>query len=143
MNTKKKSILVAFIALVVVVVSIIVVPTLGQDKHSKEIQIVIKEGEKTIFDDTVGTDAGMLSDLLKEMKKDSVIKLEYKQSTYGMFITGMGVDKLVENDDAAGKYWGYTSDNNKQCKEANFCDAADALKIEDKDAFVFTYESYQ
>jgi hypothetical protein len=134
---KNKKIVVALIALVVVIGGIFAYRMMGQDKGDKDIQIVIKADDKTLYDETVDTDAGTLGDLLIEMEKDGDIKLEYETSGYGMFITGMGSDKLYSNDDSASKYWIYSSDNNKQCVDAGYCDAADALKIKDGDAFVF------
>ena len=134
---KNKKIVVALIALILVISGIFVYRMLGQDKGDKDISIVIKVEDTTLYDKTVDTDAGTLADLLKEMEKNKEIKLEYEGGGYGMFITGLGSDKLYTNDESASKYWVYNSDNNKQCIDAGYCDGADDLKIKDGDSFVF------
>ena len=134
---KNKKIVVALIALILVISGIFVYRMLGQDKGDKDISIVIKVEDTTLYDKTVDTDAGTLADLLKEMEKNKEIKLEYEGGGYGMFITGLGSDKLYTNNESASKYWVYNSDNNKQCIDAGYCDGADDLKIKDGDSFVF------
>lgn len=76
------------------------------------------------------------------MKENKEIVLEYEDSTYGMYIKGMGKDKLHKEDVSASKYWVYDSENNKSCKEADLCDSANKLAIEDNDVFVFTLKSF-
>lgn len=137
MKKKTKQIVVAMVLLAIVVVGIFVYRQVGQDKGAKEITIIIKVDTKEIYKDSIDTDAATLAALLKEMKEDKDIKLEYKNEAFGMYITGMGIDKLYKEDPKNNKYWIYTSNNNKQCVDAGFCDAADDLKIKDKDEFVF------
>jgi len=134
---KNKKIVVALVALVFVISGIFVYRKMGQDKGDKEVQIIMKVENNTIYDKTVDTNAGTLADLLKEMKEDKEIQMEYEDSGFGMFITGLGSDEIYSNDESASKYWVYNSSNNKQCVEAGFCDSADSLKIQDKDVFEF------
>lgn len=143
MNFKLKCIIGALVALLVVVVTINVIPMIGQDQGDKVIHVILKDGEEIIYDEEIRTDAALLSDVLKEMKEDKEIKLTYTDSAFGMFITEMGVSKTLANDDATQTYWTFDSKNNKQCKEASFCDAADKLKVNDKDKFVFSYSKYE
>lgn len=139
MNKKVKSIIVAAILLAVLVGGFYIYQNVGGSNKDKTIEILIKDQKnKTIFNDKVDTNAKKLSTLLKEMKKDKKIKLDYEEGAYGMFITGMGVNTLLENDAAKSLYWVYSSDNNKSCVKAGFCDAANILKIADEDKFVFT-----
>ena len=116
--------------------------TLG-NHDSKVIQITIQNEDDVIYDKQVETNSATLGELLEEMKKQKEILLESEQSTYGMYITGMGVDELYVQDEASGKYWTYDSENNAQCVKNSFCDAADVLVIEDKDHFTFTLEAYE
>lgn len=143
MNQKTKRIVVALVALIVVAIAVTFgMKSFGGTKGDKEIQIKIVADGKTLFDEKVNTDAEKLSELLDELKESDTIQYKSKQSTYGTYIVGMGGEKLVKEDTTAGKFWVYNSDNNKQCKEAGFCDAADALNINDQDKFVFTLEAF-
>lgn len=143
MKSKTKQILGALIALAVVVGAMFAWRTLSQDHGEKNIHIQIIVDAKNIYDDTVDTDAGTLADLLKEMQADGKIQIAYSQSTYGMYIQGIGVDQLFNEEPANGKYWVYSSENNAQCLENNFCDAADLLMIEDGDEFVFELTAFE
>lgn len=144
MNKKTKSIIAALVVLVLLVGGIYAYQNLGGDPKDKTVEVIIKNAKgKEIFNEKVGTNAKKLSTLLKEMKKDKKIKLKYENSTYGMYITGMGSDKLISQDIEKGLYWMYTSDNNKSCVEAGYCDGADTLKIADKDTFVFALSNGQ
>ncbi|MDF9824046.1 hypothetical protein M2475_000440 [Breznakia sp. PF5-3] len=134
---KTKQIVVAAIALIVVVAGIFLYQQLGQDKGDKEIHIMIKADGKTLYKESVDTDAGTLADLLKELEQEGEIKLDYEDQSYGMYIKGMGKNKLYKENPKANKYWVYSSENNKSCIEAGYCDAANALKITDQDYFVF------
>lgn len=139
MNKKVKSILVAAILLVAIFGGLYIYQNVGGSSKDKTIEVLIKDNkDKTIFNEKVETNAKKLSNLLKEMKKDKKIKLDYEDGAYGMFITGMGVNTLLENDATKSLYWVYTSDNNKSCVKAGYCDAANTLKIADEDKFVFT-----
>ena len=143
MNQKTKRIIIAIVALVVVIgAATLGMQYFGVNKGDKEIQIKIVANGKTVYNETVDTDAEKLSQLLNEMKEDNDIKYESQKSTYGTYIVGLGKDKLIKEDKSANKFWVFSSDNNKQCKEAGFCDAADALNIADGDSFVFTLEAF-
>lgn len=135
---KRKQILGGLIALVIVLAGIFGWRYLNQDHGSKELHIEMQVDGEVVFDDTVRTDQGTLADLLKEMAENGVIQLEYSNSSYGMYIQGLGKDTLYKEDPKAGKYWNYSSENNKQCAKNDFCDAADSLMIEDGDYFIFT-----
>lgn len=140
---KRKQIFGGIIALVIVVAGIFCWRYMNGDHGDKELQIEIQVDGEVIFDEAVKTNQGTLADLLKEMDTNGVIQLVYSNSTYGMYIQGMGKDQLYMEDTSASKYWNYSSKNNKQCAKNNFCDAADSLMIEDGDAFVFTLEAFK
>ncbi|OCN05642.1 hypothetical protein A4S06_07990 [Erysipelotrichaceae bacterium MTC7] len=142
MNKKTKLIIAAVVLLIAVVGGVYGFRQLNQDKNDKAIEVIIMVDDKKVFDETVDTNAGTLADLLKEMKEDKDIKLNYENSEYGMYITGMGKDKLYKEDKAKNKFWTFTSDTNKQCTEADFCPGADDLKIANEDTFVFTLVSF-
>lgn len=135
---RRKQILGGFIALVIVLVSLFGWRYVSQDHGDKEIRIEIQVDGEVIFDENIETNQGTLADLLKEMQEKETILLDYSNSTYGMYIQGMGVNELYKEDASANKYWNYSSENNKQCAKNNFCDAADSLMIEDGDYFIFT-----
>ena len=134
---KSKSIVLGVVALLVVMAGIYIYPKLTQNEGEKKIEIVIiVEGEK-IIEKEVRTNTVNLKELLLELEQKEVIILKYEESNYGMFVTGLGVDKLYEQDANNGIYWMYTSTNNKQCIAAGYCDGADFLNIDDGDSFEF------
>lgn len=142
MNKKTKRLGIAFLGLILVLGLVYAgAKNLGDDTD-KTIQVIIKDDGKTLYDEKVDTNAKVLKDLLLEMEEDGKIVLEYEDSTYGMYITGMGKDKLHKEDAAAQKYWTYSSENNRSCQEASFCDSAEKLVIEDENIFVFTLMSF-
>lgn len=143
MNTKNKRILGAFLVLVCLIGGINLYNRSKGTKDLKEIQIQIEVDHEIIFSETVETEAALLSDCLKEMSDKHQIVLQYENSAYGMYITGMGKDTLFEQDAAAGRYWVYDSDNNKQCKASEYCDALDSLAIEDQDSFMFSLNAFE
>ncbi len=113
----------------------------------------VEEGEKTITisiydgDEEIGTieevtDGEYLSEVLLEMVDEEDIVLEYEDSDYGMFITGLGIDELIEQDESSSKYWTYTSENNRSCVDAGYCTGASELPVYDGDEFVFTLITY-
>jgi hypothetical protein len=57
---------------------------------------------------------------------------------YGSLITSIAG---VAQDSANGPWWVYESDNNAQCVEAGYCDAASSLKVSDGDNFTFNLTS--
>lgn len=143
MSKKTKQILAGIVALILVFAAYFGWRNMQQDHGRKAIHLEIIAEDTVIFDETVNTETGTLADLLREMESAGTIQLAYSQSSYGMYIQGMGLDTLYEEDPAKGLYWTYTSDNNAQCLQNNFCDAADSLMIEDGDHFVFTLTRFE
>lgn len=137
LSTKMKQIAVAVVAIAVVLVGTFAYRELRQDNNQKEITITIIQGDDELFNQVVTTNAGTLADLLKEMKADGSIQLEYTTSAFGMYIIGMGVDTLYSEEPANNIYWVYSSPNNKQCVSDGYCDAVDALAIRNHDIFIF------
>lgn len=112
----------------------------GEKEVSVEI-IVIEEEEKVIINQTVNTDAEMLSSLLEEMDEADYFTLHLggeKTDQYGRFLVGF--NEYVTEDMSVGPWWSYTSDNNKDCVEAGFCSGVDMAPIYDGDNFVFTFD---
>ncbi len=110
------------------------------DKH---IQIIIEDNEKNVvYDEKVGTNAENLRNLLIEMDENEDIELAYEDGTYGMYITGLGADTLIEEDGVKKLFWTYSSENNEVCVSTQYCPAADSLTIEDGDIFVFSLSAY-
>lgn len=139
MKENRNRIIVAIIALIVLVGAIFFVNYKKGNDFDKTIQIKIVDDQgDVLFDEAVETNAGTLADVLKEMKEEDKIKLEYKNSDWGMYITGMGKDKLIQQNEKKQLYWVYDSKNNTSCVEDGFCSAADSLEIADQDEFVFT-----
>lgn len=142
-NKKAKRIVVGFLILAIAVTGWnLYRQSLGNDK-SKVIGIKLISDDKTIYKENIRTNAKKLSDLLKELKKSKKIKLTYINSTYGMYITGMGKSKLIMENPNKNLYWQYSSVNNKTCKKAGICPGEDSLKINDGDKFVFKLEKYE
>jgi len=135
---KTKSIILALLCLLVVMAGIYFYPKLTQNEGVKKIGIVIIVEGEVIYEKEVRTDTVNLKELLLELAEKHEIVLKYENSTYGMFITGMGVNTLYEVDASKGVYWVYTSENNKQCVAADYCDGADFLNIADGDRFEFS-----
>lgn len=136
--SKTKKIIIAVSLLIVLIGGYALYQKNRGDDSSKHIHVILQNKDTVIYDKEVKTNASKLSELLIEMKENKEIQLAYENSAYGMYITGMGVDELYKNDEAASLYWVYDSKNNAQCQENTYCDAADSLVIEDKDEFVFT-----
>jgi len=88
---------------------------------------------------TVKSNAELLSELLLELKSsDFEVTLSGSASDpYGRSIETLG-DYTTE-DWAAGPWWVYDSDNNKECLEAGYCTGVDFLPIHDGDIFTFTF----
>lgn len=143
MSLKNKRILGAFLVLICLIGGIFAYNRSKGNDESKEITIQIVVDNQMIADETVKTNAGLLFDCLKEMNENKDIVVEYENGAYGAFITGMGKDTLIQQDASAGKYWVYDSENNKQCKASEYCDAMESLVIEDGDIFVFTLSSFE
>ncbi len=143
MKAKTKQILMGLIALGIVVACIFGWRMMSQDKGDKTITITIVVDNDTIYSEDVSTNSSTLADLLKELQEAKEIQLTYSNSTYGMYIQGMGTEELYLEDSAASKYWTYDSSNNAQCVKNKFCAAADQLTIADGDQFIFTLKPYE
>lgn len=103
--------------------------------------VIIDDTEKVYLEKTVNTDAEMLSSLLEEMDEADYFKLHLggnKTDQYGRFL--IGFDDYVTEDMNVGPWWGYNSENNKDCVEAGFCSGVDMAPIYDGDDFVFTLD---
>ena len=139
MKQNKNRVIVALIVLVVVIGAMVFVNSNKGNDFDKVIHIqIVDEEENVLLNEPFGTNAGTLAEALKEWEEKDYIELAYENSEYGMFITGLGKEELVEQDESKGLYWMYSSDNNKACVADGFCSAADSLEIADDDSFVFT-----
>ena len=96
-----------------------------------------------LLDEAFGTNAGTLAEALKEWEENDQIELEYENSEFGMFITGLGKDEAIQQNEKEQLYWTYDSKNNKSCVADGYCSAANSLEIEDEDSFVFTLSKMQ
>lgn len=67
----------------------------GNDENDKKINIVI-----TLMDNEqlVTTEKAYLGDVLKDLKAEGLIQLEYQDSTFGMFITSINGLTLKSNE---------------------------------------------
>ncbi|MDO4467884.1 MAG: hypothetical protein Q4C49_12925 [Bacillota bacterium] len=143
---KKNAIIKVLVALVVCAAAIFGIKTITAPKvveGSKEITITLENQGEKIGTVTTRTDAELLSELLIELQTKKEIQFQYSDSAYGMYITGLGIQELVEEDAEKQLYWTYTSDNNKACLATGYgCDAASAVAIEDGDAFVFSLSKF-
>lgn len=140
---KKLRLGLAFLALVLVLVGVNVYRSNIGDDSSKYISIVIQDLDGTrVYEESVGTNAATLSELLIEMEANDEIEFVYEDSDYGMYITGMGADTLIEASDSEQTAWTFASDNNSVCVAAGWCPAASDLEIFDEDAFVFSLITY-
>ncbi|TDW26313.1 uncharacterized protein DUF4430 [Breznakia blatticola] len=143
MNKKTKLIVGALVLLLAVVGGIYGYRELNKDDSKKTVQVVIVADDKEVFNEQVKTNASSLADLLKELKDEKTIKLDYTNSDYGMYITGMGGSKMYKEDKTANTFWTYTSDTNEQCTKADFCPSAEDLNIVDNDSFTFTLMAFE
>lgn len=137
MTKKIRHILIAILLLVVIIGGYGWYQNRNLNTGSKTIELVIQVDGSTIYTDQVNTDAARLGDLLTELSQNGDIMLEVEDSSYGRFITGMGEEELYSQDEQAGRYWTYTSDNNATCVADGYCSGIDSLDIQDGDRFVF------
>lgn len=135
MNKKSKHVLLATIVLVVVAATSLWVRQSGGNREDKSIDIKMIVNKQVIYHEQVDTKAKTLMELLKQLQQQQVIQLTYQTTPTGSFITGIGINKLYTSNKEQA--WVFDSKNNKQCKQAGFCDAMDNLKIYDQDIFVF------
>lgn len=142
----KNTIIKVLVALVVCAAAFFGIKAINKpavSQGSKEITIKIEDQGKEIGTVTAKTDAELLSDFLIELQKNGQLQLEYSDTEYGMYISGLGVKELVSEDKDGGLYWVYSSDNNKACQATGYgCDAASAVAIEDGDAFDFALTKF-
>lgn len=117
--------------------------SLQKDDSNKQITIIIKDGDKEILNQTYSTNGTYLKDLLLELVDQNAILLQYQDSEYGMYITGLGTDELLLENPQKGMYWTYNSENNVSCVSDGYCQAASLLKIDDGDIFSFELISYE
>ena len=144
MKENKNRIIVALIALVVVMGTIFFVNSNKGNDFDKTIHLEIVDDQgNVVLNEPMGTNAGTLAEALKEWDEKEYIELEYEDSEYGMFITGLGKTEAIEQNESKGLYWMYTSENNKACVADGFCTGADSLEIADEDSFVFTLSMMQ
>lgn len=131
---KKKGIILGVIAILVVVVVLAVnslTPKTQEGLKNITIKIVDQMNDEVLYDGSIDTESETLGEML--VSEDD-LKVKGESGQYGFFISSMmGVDA---HDDA---FWVFESDNNKSCgeAEAGFCPAADAVVLEDGDAFLF------
>ena len=144
----KKSIKIV-IALMVGMILIWGISTLNKPKKQigdKTIYIQIldcrEDDQKEILNTSFRTDTTLLSDFLIELKDHQEIQLTYENSDFGMFITGMGKDELIMQDQQEGCYWSYDSLNNSMCVKDTYCTSASSLTIEDGNEFIFIIRRY-
>lgn len=142
---KKKVILVvgALLVLVLVIFGFNSYQKSLGDDSSKNINIKIQTSENVILNEKFKTNAKTLEELLIELNQNKNIILEYQDSEYGMYITGLGKDELFKENPSEGLYWTFESSNNKVCLENEFCPAASSLEIADGDEFSFNLISYE
>lgn len=103
--------------------------------------VIIDETEEVYFEETVNTDAEMLSSLLEEMDEADYFELHLggeKTDQYGRFL--IGFDDYETEDMNVGPWWGYTSETNKDCVAAGFCSGVDMAPVYDGDTFTFTLD---
>lgn len=109
---------------------------------SKTITVELYVGGELAGSFEAKTDAEYLGDFLKECVEKGTLKMEYQDSQYGMYITGLGTNELYAQDESAGLYWVYESPDNHACQLAGYCDAANLVPIEDGNHFVFNLASF-
>lgn len=138
MNKTIIKVLVALVACAIIVFAFKAMNKPEVEAGEKTLTIKIVDGDKEVATITENTDAELLADVLTEMAEEKDIVLEYQDSEYGMYITGLGVDELLTEAPSENKYWMYNSENNRSCKEAGFCTGASELPVYDGDEFEFT-----
>lgn len=142
MNKKMIRLLIAVAAFIVVAGSVYFVKK--GDQERKTVHIVVQVESEKIIDEEVTTNSATLADLLLEMAEQKKIQLIYSESTYGMYIQGLGTSETVYMEDGAKNlYWNYESVNNETCVQSGFCPAAEQLPLADGDEFVFDLSVYE
>ena len=111
----------------------------------KDLQLIIEVQEedgsmKVIFDQTVQTETEILADFLLELNDYEKLQIGLTGNAsdpYGRSLTAINGYETI--DWASGPWWLYDSENNIECKEAEFCPGIDNCPIYDEDVFVFSY----
>ena len=97
---------------------------------------------KTIFDQSVKTDAEYLADLLLELNDNSVLSVTLAGEAtdpYGRSL--IAINNIEITNWEAGPWWLYNSDNNPDCVAVGYCSGIDSCPVYDGDVFVFSYTS--
>lgn len=142
---KKTSIvIIAVVILLGVIAGRVFLTETSKETGAKEVSVkIVDQDENILLDKTFNTDTETLEEFLIELKDNNDIALEYEDSTYGMYITGMGAEDVVSEDEAKSLYWMFTSDTNEDCvKNDRYCPAANETLIKDHDSYVFTLSQY-
>lgn len=93
---KNKRILLIAIAIIVlmsVVMGTLVACKNNDDASTKKITVTLMDNEQLVT-----TKKAYLGDVLKDLKAEGLIKLEYQDSTFGMFITSINGLTLKSNE---------------------------------------------
>lgn len=93
---KNKRILLIAIAIIVlmsVVMGALVACKNNDDASTKKITVTLMDNEQLVT-----TKKAYLGDVLKDLKAEGLIKLEYQDSTFGMFITSINGLTLKSNE---------------------------------------------
>jgi len=113
--------------------------TEAQVTETTTLNIVINNVDENVelFNGAVEVD-GTFDTLEDFLVAQDQFEVSMETGEYGALITSMNG---VSQDSANGPWWVYESDNNTQCVEAGYCDAASSLKITDGDNFIFNLTS--
>lgn len=93
---KNKRILIVTIAVIVlmsVVMGALVACNNNDDTSTKTITVTLMDNVQTVT-----TEKAFLGDVLKDLKASGLIKFEYQDSTFGMFITSINDMTLASNE---------------------------------------------
>lgn len=92
-NKRILLIAVIIIALLSIVMGMLVACNDNDDTSTKNITVTLMDNEQTVT-----TDKAYLGDVLKDLKASGLIKFEYQDGAYGMFITSINGKKLASNE---------------------------------------------
>lgn len=92
-NKRILLIAVIVIALLSIVMGALVACNDNDDTSTKDITVTLMENELTVT-----TDKAYLGDVLKDLKASGLIKFEYQDGAYGMFITSINDKTLASNE---------------------------------------------
>lgn len=97
-NKRILLIAVIVIALISIVMGTLVACNNNDDTSTKKVTITLMDNERIVT-----TDKAYLGDVLKDLKTAGLIKFEYQDSAYGMFITSIN-DKTLASNEFVGIY---------------------------------------